>query len=107
MSLLERFITNLEFAVTGLVGALIAVQFHEELSTLRGKLIFIFTGAACAYFLTPMAITLYRIDPGLAGGVGFLLGAFGGALLAVGFRTIHELDLIGLLRQRFGRPGGE
>lgn len=106
MGLIERFLTNVELALAGLIGALVAVQFHQELSTLGGRITFVGSGAACAYFTTPLVISLYHIDPGLAGGVGFLLGAFGGALLAVGLRTVKELDLIELVRQRWGRSGG-
>ncbi|MFM4808561.1 hypothetical protein [Aeromonas hydrophila] len=83
-----------------------AVPFHEELRTWKGRVVFIGTGAACAYFTTPLAISMYSIDPGLAGGVGFLLGAFGGSLLAAGLRTIKGLDLVELVRQRFSRTGG-
>ncbi|MGL6365373.1 hypothetical protein [Aeromonas veronii] len=49
---------------------------------------------------------MYNIDPGLSGGVGFLLGAFGGSLLAAGLRTIRGLDLIELVKERFSRTGG-
>lgn len=107
MSLLDKILTNAEWALAGLVGAIVSVPFHEELTTLRGRLIFIGTGAACAYFTTPLAISLYDIDPGLAGGVGFLLGAFGGSLLAAALRTLKGIDLVEIVKERLsGRTGG-
>lgn len=106
MALLERILTNAEWAIAGLIGALVAVPFHEELRTWKGRIVFIGTGVACAYFTTPLAINLYNIDSGLAGGVGFLLGAFGGSILAAGLRTIKGLDLIELVKERFSRTGG-
>ncbi|WP_279475269.1 hypothetical protein [Aeromonas veronii] len=106
MGLIERILTNAEWALAGLIGALVAVPFQEELSTWRGRLVFIGSGATCAYFTTPLAISMYNIDPGLSGGVGFLLGAFGGSLLSAGLRTIRGLDLIELVKERFSRTGG-
>lgn len=106
MSLIERILTNAEWAIAGLVGAVIAVPFHEELKTWKGRILFVGTGVSCAYFTTPLAISLYSIDPGLAGGVGFLLGAFGGSLLAAGLRTLRGLDLVDILKERLSKSGG-
>lgn len=106
MSLIERIVSNAEWAIAGLVGAVIAVPFHEELKTWKGRFVFVGTGAACAYFTTPLAISLYSIDPSLAGGVGFLLGAFGGSLLAAGLRTIRGLDLVDIVKERLSKTGG-
>lgn len=102
MNLLDRLMANAEWALAGLIGAVIAIPFHEELRTWKGRLFFIGTGVACAYFTTPLAISLYSIDPALAGGVGFLLGAFGGSLLAAGIRAIKSADIVALIKSKFG-----
>lgn len=102
MDLLHRILSNLEWAIAGLFGAIVSVPFHEELSSWKGKLFFVFTGIACAYFLTPFAMNHYSIDPGLSGGVGFLLGAFGGSLLAAVVRAIKAADLVALIKAKFG-----
>ena len=102
MSFLDRLMANAEMAVAGLIGAVIAIPFHEELKTWKGRLFFVGTGVACAYFTTPLAINKWSIDPSLAGGVGFLLGAFGGSLLAAGIRAVKAADLWAFLKSKFG-----
>lgn len=108
MDFLTKLLDNAEVALAGLFGALAALKFQDELSTVKGRLIFVGTGVVCAYWVTPLAINVYTIDPGLAGGVGFLLGAFGGSLLSAGFRAIRNLDLVSLLKAKNGNiEGGE
>lgn len=102
MNFLDRLLQNAEWAIAGLFGAVVAMPLHEELKTTKGKLFFILTGVTCAYFTTPLAINKWSIDPSLAGGVGFLLGAFGGSLLAAGIRAIRAADLWALLKSKFG-----
>lgn len=102
MNLWERLLANAEMGLPGLIGAVIAIPFHEELKTWKGRLFFVCTGGACAYFTTPLAINVYNIEPALAGGVGFLLGAFGGSLLAAGIRAVKAADLWALVKSRFG-----
>jgi len=41
-------------------------------------------------------------EPKIVAGIGFLLGAFGGSLLAAINRAIKSADLWALIRQRFG-----
>lgn len=102
MNFLDRLAANAEMALAGLIGAVIAIPFHEELKTWKGRLFFIGTGTSCAFFTTPLAINNWNIDPALAGGVGFLLGAFGGSLLAAGIRAVKAADLWALLKSKFG-----
>lgn len=102
MNFLDRLVANAEWAIAGLVGAVIAIPFHEELKTWKGRLFFIGTGVACAYFTTPLAISVYSIDPTLAGGVGFLLGAFGGSLVSAVIKAIKTADLVALFKSKFG-----
>ena len=102
MDLVHAIISKLEWLFAGLVGAVVSVPLHQELSTWKGKLFFIFTGIACAYFLTPFAMSQYSIDPALSGGVGFLLGAFGGSLLAAVVRAIKAADLVAFIKAKFG-----
>ncbi len=107
MDFLEKLIGADRVLIAGFIGALVALKFQEELKGWAGKAWFVFTGVVCAYYGTPLAINTYSIDPGLAGGVGFLLGAFGGSLLAAGFRAIKNLDLISLVKAKMGKSGGE
>lgn len=106
MDFLNRLFANLELFIAAIIGAIVALRFQDDLSTRREKLVFLATGVACAYWVTPLAISLYGIDAGLAGGVAFLLGAFGGSLLAAGFRLIRNLDLVALVKEQLSRFRG-
>lgn len=108
MDFLNKLYINAELLIAGLIGALVAIRFQDDLTTWREKLVFIATGVACAYWVTPLAIVQYHIDAGLAGAVAFLLGAFGGSLLAAGFRLIRNLDLKELVKSVMTKfNGGE
>lgn len=105
MDLLNKLIQRFEsgILVASLVGAIVALRFQDELGTWRGRLYFIATGVACAVYGTPLAMTFYDIDQRMTAGVGFLLGAFGGSLLAAGFRAIKSMDLISMVKGMFGK----
>lgn len=107
MDWLEKLIGTDKAIIAGFIGALIALKFQEELSSWKGRAWFVFTGLVCANYGTPLAMNFYSIDPDLRGGVGFLLGAFGGSLLAAGFRAIKNLDLVSLVKAKLGNGSGE
>lgn len=91
-----------KLVLSGLVGAIVVLPIEKELTTWRGKLFFLFCGVACSYFTTPLAIYKWSIIPELAGSIGFLLGAFGASLLAAGIRAVKSVDLVALIKSRFG-----
>lgn len=107
MDWLEKLLGTDKAILAGFIGALIALKFQEEVTTWKGRAWFVFTGLVCAKFATPLAMSFYSIDPSLRDGVGFLLGAFGGSLLAAGFRAIKNLDLISLVKAKLGNGSGE
>lgn len=104
MELLQKWFAHLELMFAGLVGAIIALPFQRDLKTRSSKVVFILSGAACAHYLTPLAVYQLEIDAASAGSVGFLLGAFGGSLIAAVMRAINHSDLWSLVRGRFGGP---
>lgn len=107
MELLGRLWEGFQWAIAGLFGALIAVPFQRDLKTARGIVVFVFTGSACAHYLTGLVGDYFSINPSSAGGIGFLLGAFGGSLIAAVMKAIETADLWGLIRSRFGGGGSE
>ncbi|MBT9268571.1 MFS transporter [Pseudomonas sp. MG-9] len=107
MELLQRLLDKfdrLELLIAGLVGAVVASWWHkDDLTDWRAWLIFITTGLACAVYLTGMVSAYLGVtEPNIVVGVGFLLGTFGGSLLAAINRAIKAADLWALIRQRFG-----
>lgn len=104
MEYLQKWFAHFELLIAGVVGAIIALPFQRDLKTNSSKLVFIFSGAACAHYLTGLATHFLEIDPSSAGSIGFLLGAFGGSMIAAVMRGITNADLWALVRGRFGGP---
>ncbi|WP_085631545.1 MULTISPECIES: MFS transporter [unclassified Pseudomonas] len=107
MELLQRLldkIDRLELLIAGLVGAVVASWWHkDDLADWRAWLIFLITGIACSLYLTSMVSAYLGVtEPRIVAGIGFLLGTFGGSLLAAINRAIKAADLWALIRQRFG-----
>ncbi|MBD1555026.1 MFS transporter [Pseudomonas typographi] len=104
MEFFHRLLDKLDWVVAGLVGAVIASWWHkEDLTSWRAWVIFLITGVACSLYLTGIVSTYLRVvEPSNVAGVGFLLGTFGGSLMAAINRAIKTADLWSLIRQRFG-----
>lgn len=102
MSTFEKFLDNIGWLFTGLIGALVAVPFHED------KTWFVCSGATCAYFLTGFWAWAYEIPEGLTGAIGFMVGAFGGSFVATVIKKLQNADLgalIDILKDKFkGKP---
>lgn len=99
---ISKWWEQFQWAIAGLIGAVISVPFQRDVRSAKSIAIFIFTGSACAHFLTGMVGKYFNVDPSSAGGIGFLLGAFGGSMIAAIIRAIEVADLWALIRQRFG-----
>jgi len=106
MDFFQRMFTRLDWIMAGLFGALVASRWHkEDLSDCASWLMFLFTGMACAHYLTGMVSAYFGVvEPSSVAGVGFLLGAFGGSLVAAITRAIKAADLWSIIRSKFGGP---
>jgi paired small multidrug resistance pump len=106
MDLFHRLLDKFDLMIAGFFGALVATRFHkEDLTDRKTWLIFLVTGMACANYLTGMVSTYFGIvEPRSVAGVGFLLGAFGGSLMAAITRAINAADLWSFIKSRFGGP---
>ena len=107
MEYLQRLLDKIdrfELLIAGLVGAVVASWWHkDDLSDWRAWMVFLVTGVACSLYLTSMVSTYLNVtEPKIVAGIGFLLGTFGGSLLAAVNRAIKAADLWALIRQRFG-----
>lgn len=104
MEFLHRLLDKLDWLVAGLIGAIVASWWHkDDLVSWRAWLVFLVTGVACSLYLTGMVSTYLGVtEPSNVAGVGFLLGTFGGSLIAAVIRAIKAADLWAFIRQRFG-----
>jgi hypothetical protein len=106
MECFHRLLNKLDWMIAGLFGALVATRWHkDDLTDRKAWLLFLFTGMACAHYLTGLVSTYFSIvEPRSVAGVGFLLGTFGGSLIAAITRAIKAADLWSVIRSRFGGP---
>lgn len=107
MEYLQRLLDKIdrfELLIAGLIGAVVASWWHkDDLSDWRAWMVFLITGVACSLYLTSMVSAYLNVtEPKIVAGIGFLLGTFGGSLLAAINRAIKAADLWALIRQRFG-----
>lgn len=102
MDNLFKHLEDFKWAFAGLIGALVAVRFQNDLKTKGSIVIFVLSGSAYAHYLTGLVDDYFNIAPSSAGGIGFLLGAFGGSLTAAIIRAISSSDLVELLRKKIG-----
>lgn len=96
---------DLGLIAAALVGALVGVFKQNEIVTWRQRVVFICTGLAIGYYITPVAVDVYSIKTQYTYAVGFLVGAFGGGIMTAVFKAIGNLDLLELLKNRIG--GGD
>lgn len=107
LELLQQIWLALHWTIIGLLGAVVASRWHrDEFQRRRDYLSFLLAGTACAHFFTDQ-VAAYLDVTGTRGinGIAFLLGAFGGALMAAVIRAIQAADLWALVKTRLG--GGE
>lgn len=102
MEFLKAWFEQFELVLAGLVGAIASLPFQKDLKTKISLAIFLVTGAACAHYLTGLVGKFFAIEPSGAGGVGFLLGAFGGSLIAATIRMIQSADFWSVIKSRIG-----
>lgn len=104
MDFLHRLLDRLDLLIAGLLGVIVASWWHkDDLTDWRAWMIFLITGVSCSLYLTGMVSAYLGVtEPSIVAGIGFLLGTFGGSLLAAINRAIKAADLWALIRQRFG-----
>lgn len=106
MEFFHRMLEKFDWMIAGLLGALVATRWHkDDLTDRKSWLLFLLTGMACAHYLTGMVSEYFGIiAPRSVAGVGFLLGTFGGSLMAAITRAIKTADLWSFIKSRFGGP---
>jgi paired small multidrug resistance pump len=102
MDFINKWLINSELLIAGLIGAVVAIPFQQDLKSRSSLIIFIVTGAACAHYLTGMVAYYFDIEPSSAGGVGFLLGAFGGSFIAAIIKMMQSADIWSIIKSRLG-----
>ncbi|MNJ55117.1 hypothetical protein D3C77_505910 [compost metagenome] len=96
---------DLGLIAAAFIGAMVGVFAQKDIATRKQMLVFVCSGVAIGYYVTPLVLDLYSIRTELTGAVGFLLGAFGGGIMAAIYKTIGNLDLLELVKNRIGGGG--
>lgn len=100
---LNEFLSSLKWAIAGFFGALISARFHKEEIMNRGDyFMFLISGVLIAHYMTGIVARYLDFGAETAGGIGFLLGAFGGSLIQAVIRAIRTADLWAIIKARFG-----
>ena len=105
MDKLEQFfklVADGKWALAGFVGALVSMPFQKDVNSAKDKIVFVFSGSAYSYYLTGMVCDYFNTSQASAGGIGFLLGAFGGSLTAAILKAIESADIWSLVKKHFG-----
>ncbi|MNJ16335.1 hypothetical protein D3C77_105960 [compost metagenome] len=98
---------DLGLIAAAFIGAMVGVFAQKDIATRKQMTVFVCSGVAIGYYITPLVVDLYSIKPELSGAVGFILGAFGGGIMAAVYRAIGGLDLLELIKTRMGGRGPE
>lgn len=73
---------SIQHFIAGFIGAsIVSYYYRDQLKTRLDFVIFILSGAFIAQYLTKLCVHLTQINAENAGGVSFLLGAFGGLII--------------------------
>jgi hypothetical protein len=103
---LKSWLDHADMIIAGLFGAFVALPFHKDARASRlDAFVFLMSGGVCAHFLTPLVAAQFSIGSGSLGSVSFMLGAFGGSMIAAIIRAIQTADLWALVKSKFG--GGQ
>lgn len=102
---MDKFSEEISLLVGVIVGAVVGVWFQKEIVTWRDRVAYALIGVACGYYLTPPAMAYFGIDASFTAGAGFVVGAFGGSILAAVFKALGNLDLLALVKNRIGGGG--
>lgn len=102
MDVLMKILQEFELFVAGMAGALISMPFQQDLKTKSAQCVFLLSGAASAHYLTPLVIEFFSVNSQSVGGVGFLLGAFGGSIVAAVTKAINSSELAEIIKHRIG-----
>lgn len=103
MQTYEKIYDGLWLAVVGLCGAFVNLVVKAEVRTFRQKLSFLICGALTSAFLAKPIVDYFGLDNDkYIMALAFGIGLFGAAIIQAILRAINNLDLLEVLKKRFG-----
>lgn len=102
MDWLEYLIVKFQLAIAGFFGALVVSRYQKDAKSKTDVVIFVLSGAAIAHYLSAPVSHYLKFAEDSLGGIGFLLGMFGGAIILAILRALEAADLWSLIKSRFG-----
>jgi len=76
MKFLLKIGIDITFFAVGLIGGLLNIKKHNDLS-IKNKIIIVLSGGFTATYLTPLVVEIFQLSDKTAYGVAFFLGYFG------------------------------
>ena len=98
--------TTIELIVSGAIGSVLSLMFHDDITTWRRKLIVIAGGTVFSLYVAPFSIEFFGIGTTQPTAIGFFCGLFGMSLTAAIMRMLRNADLFELAKIAFGRIFG-
>lgn len=99
---ITEFIEATRWGIAGGIGAGVASRYHkDELDTRIDFVVFITSGALTAQYLTGLISGYFDISLNSAGGIGFLIGAFGGSIIQTAIHGIRSGKFLEAIKNRF------
>lgn len=83
----------------GLFGGISVLRYHDDVKRAWDISIFLFTSVCCATFITPLFSDPLNLGTAASGGVGYLLGCFGGSAITAIIRWLRTVDITDLLQK--------
>lgn len=106
MEWFEYLIVKFQLALAGFFGALVVTRYQKDAKTKKDVVVFVLSGAATAHYLSIPVGNWLKYSGENLGGIGFLLGMFGGAIIIAILRALEAADLWSLakeiIKSRFG-----
>lgn len=93
---------TIDLIISGAVGSVLSLMFHDDITTWRRKLIVIAGGTAFSLYVAPFTIEFFQIGTSQPTAIGFFCGLFGMSLTAAIMRMLRNADLFVIVKRIFG-----
>lgn len=98
--------TTIDLIVSGAIGSVLSLMFHDDINTWRRKLVVVAGGTVFSLYVAPFTIEFFGIGTTQPTAIGFFCGLFGMSLTAAIMRTLRNADFYEIVKMAFARIFG-